>query len=303
MPDDRVVLRGVTKTYPSPAGPVRAVRGVDLVLEPGESVALLGPNGAGKSTTIDMLLGLTPPDDGGVETFGHTARGAVEAGLVGAMLQSGALIRDLSVRELVELAASLQPQPLPVAEILAAARIEDIAERRTQRLSGGQAQRVRFAIAIAGDPDLLVLDEPTAGMDVESRIAFWGTVRQIMARGTTVLFATHYLEEADANAGRIVLMARGVVVADGTPTHIKGIVGQRRIRATLPDVPAADLAALPGVADAQRDGDAVTLVCRDSDAALRALLSGYPAAHDLEVTGAGLEEAFLALTADDEEAA
>jgi ABC-2 type transport system ATP-binding protein len=296
-------MRGVAKTYPSPAGPVRAVRGVDLVLEPGESVALLGPNGAGKSTTIDMLLGLTPPDAGEVEAFGRTPRAAVDAGLVGAMLQAGALIRDLSVRELVELAASLHPHPLPVGEILAMARIDDIAERRTQKLSGGQAQRVRFAVAIAGNPELLVLDEPTAGMDVEARIAFWSTVRQIAARGTTVLFATHYLEEADANAGRIVLMARGVVVADGTPTHIKGIVGQRRVRATLADVPIADLGALPGVADAKRDGDAVTLVCNDSDTALRALLAAYPAAHDIEVTGAGLEEAFLALTADDEEAA
>jgi ABC-2 type transport system ATP-binding protein len=152
---------------------------------------------------------------------------------------------------------------------------------------------------MVGNPELLILDEPTAGMDVESRIGFWATLREVSGRGTTILFATHYLEEADANADRIVLMARGSIVADGTPTHIKSIVGVRRIRATLPGVDVAELQALPGVTEARRHGDLVALACRDSDVALRAMLAAYPAARDIEVMGAGLEEAFIALTADE----
>jgi ABC-2 type transport system ATP-binding protein len=173
----------------------------------------------------------------------------------------------------------------------------DVAAQRTQKLSGGQIQRARFAVALVGDPELLVLDEPTVAMDVEARRAFWHAMRELASEGRTVVFATHYLEEADANADRAVLLAAGNVVADGPTTEIKARVGTRTIRATLPDVPAAELSALPGVVTVDRHGESVILVCTDSDAAIRALLGRHAAARDIEVTGAGLEDAFIQLTA------
>jgi ABC-2 type transport system ATP-binding protein len=289
-------LAGLAKTFQSPQGPVRAVRGIDLDIAPGETLALLGPNGAGKSTTIEMLLGLTRPDEGTVSVFGHSPEGAVDAGTVGAMLQTGSLIRDLSVRELVTMIASLYPEPLEVDDALELAGIASLAGRRTQKLSGGETQRTRFAVAIVADPELLVLDEPTVAMDVESRRAFWIAMRAFVAREKTVVFATHYLEEADAYADRVVLMATGAIVADGPPTEIKAMVGSRRIRATLPGADRALLAALPGVTEVDLRGEAIVLICSDSDAALRALLDASPEVRDIEVTGAGLEEAFVQLT-------
>jgi ABC-2 type transport system ATP-binding protein len=288
-----IELRGLGKSY----GSVVAVHDVDLTIAPGETVALLGPNGAGKSTTIDMVLGLTRPDAGTVTVFGRPPADAGAAGSVGAMLQAGAVVRDLSVRELLTMVASLYPAPLPVDEALTLAGITDVADRRTQKLSGGQTQRVRFAVALVSNPDLLVLDEPTVALDVEARHAFWMAIRAFAARGKTIVFATHYLEEADSYADRIVLMAGGRVVADGPTTEIRAMVGSRTIRATLPGVDEAELAGLPGVASADRRGDAVVLVCPDSDAALRALLAAHPAARDVEVVGAGIEQAFLTLTA------
>jgi ABC-2 type transport system ATP-binding protein len=280
-------------------GAVHAVRGVDIAIDPGETVALLGPNGAGKSTTIDMILGLSQPDGGSVSVFGGTPTAAVDAGQVGAMLQTGELIRDLTVGELVAMVASLYPAPLPVAEALELTGIAEIAGQRTQKLSGGQTQRVRFAVALVSDAKLLVLDEPTVAMDVEGRRSFWTTMRELAARGKTILFATHYLEEADAYADRAILMAHGLVVADGPPTEIKAMVGTRTIRATLPGADLDALDALPGVSGADRRGEAVVLSCADSDAAIRALLAGYPDARDIEIAAAGLEEAFLQLTAED----
>ena len=218
------------------------------------------------------------------------------------MLQTGALIRDLSVRELIAMMASLYPEPLAVDEMLDLTGLEDIAGRRTQKLSGGQTQRVRFAVALVSNPELLVLDEPTVAMDVEGRHAFWTTMREFASRGKTILFATHYLEEADDYADRAVLMARGSVVADGPTTEIKAMVGSRTIRATLPDADPAALGALPGVTGVERRGEAIVLHCSASDAAIRALLDEYPAARDIEIAGAGLEEAFLQLTGDPQEA-
>jgi ABC-2 type transport system ATP-binding protein len=291
-----IALQGLVKSY----GAVQAVRGVDIDIAPGETVALLGPNGAGKSTTIDMLLGLARPDRGRVSLFGMSPAEAVKAGVVGAMLQTGAVIRDLSVRELVTMVAALYPRPLAIDDVLELAGLSDVASRRTQKLSGGQTQRVRFAVALVSNPDLLVLDEPTVALDVEGRHAFWTAMRSFAARGKTVVFATHYLEEADAYADRIVLMAGGRVVADGPTTEIKAMVGIRTIRATLPGVDLVGLAALPGVTDADRRGEAVVLTCADSDAALRSLLATYEQARDIEVQGAGLEQAFLQLTGDHE---
>jgi len=298
-----IELRSVEKTFGSPAGPVRAVRGIDVDVREGETVALLGPNGAGKSTTVDILLGLQQPGNGTVTVFGGPPRQAVAAGRVGAMLQEGGVLRDLTVAELVAMMAALFPRPVDVEETLRLAQLTDIAERRTERLSGGERQRLRFAVALVSNPDLLVLDEPTVGMDVESRRAFWLTVRELSARGKTFLFATHYLEEADTYADRVVLMAHGRVVADGPPTEIKAIVGSRTIRATLPGTPLEELERLPGVTHAERHGESVALSCSDSDAALRELIARYPEARDIEVRGAGLEEAFVQLTADEEVAA
>jgi ABC-2 type transport system ATP-binding protein len=293
-----IQLEGLVKSFHNAQGPVRAVRGIDVSITAGETVALLGPNGAGKSTTIDMMLGLTRPDSGSVSLFGRSPRDAVEAGRVGAMLQTGALIRDLSVRELVTMVASLYPHPMDVEDVISLAGLKQAAGQRTQKLSGGQTQRVRFAVALVSDPDLLVLDEPTVAMDVEGRRDFWAAMRAYAARGKTVIFATHYMEEADANADRAVLMARGRIVADGPTTEIKARVGTRTIRMTLPDADAAELAVLAGVATAERHGESVIMRCTDSDLAIRALLERYPSARDIEITGAGLEEAFLELTSD-----
>jgi ABC-2 type transport system ATP-binding protein len=296
--DGSIQLKGLAKTFRSPRGPVHAVRSVDVTIDRGQTVALLGPNGAGKSTTIDMLLGLLPPDAGSASVFGRTPRDAVAAGAIGAMLQTGALIRDVTVRELIEMMAALYPHSLGVDDVIDLVGLQEVADRRTERLSGGQTQRVRFAIALVCDPELLVLDEPTVAMDVEGRRAFWTTMRAFAARGKTVVFATHYLEEADDYADRAVLMAAGRVVADGPTTEIKARVGLRIIRATLPGPTQDQLAALPGVTTADRRGEAVVLRCADSDTAIRALLAEHPNVRDIEITGAGLEEAFLELTGD-----
>lgn len=287
-----IQARGLHKSY----GEVHAVRGIDISIEPGETVALLGPNGAGKSTTIDMILGLAEPDTGEVTVLGGTPSAAVDSGFVGAMLQTGALIRDLSVRELVQMVASLYPDALPVAETLELTGLSELADQRTQKLSGGETQRVRFAVALVANPKLLVLDEPTVAMDVEGRRSFWATMRDLASQGRTVLFATHYLEEADAYADRAVLMAHGVVVADGPTNEIKARVGTRTIRATLPGADLDALGSLPGVSAVERRGEAVVLNCADSDAAIRALLQSHSEARDIEIAAAGLEEAFVELT-------
>ena len=289
---DALLLSGVTRSY----GATRAVDGIDLAIGRGEVVALLGPNGAGKSTTIDMVLGLAAPTTGSLQVLGGTPAAAVGDGRIGAMLQTGGLIQDIGVRELVAMMASLYPSPLDVEEVLERTGTLGVADRPASRLSGGQTQRVRFALALVSDPELLVLDEPTVALDVEGRHEFWGAMRDFAAHGRTVLFATHYLEEADSFADRIVLMSGGRIVADGPATEIKAVVGLRTIRATLPGVGAAELAALPGVETVSRAGDAVTLQCTSSDQALRALLPAYPHARDVEVTGAGLEQAFRVIT-------
>jgi ABC-2 type transport system ATP-binding protein len=291
-----VELRGLAKAFRGAEGTVQAVHGLDLSVARGEIVALLGPNGAGKSTTIDMLLGLAEPDAGTVSVLGGQPAQAIAAGDVGVMLQTGELIRDLSVRELLAMAASVYPAPLDVDDTLRLVGIDAIAGRRTQKLSGGETQRVRFALALVGNPRVLVLDEPTVAMDVEGRLAFWEAMRELAARGTSVLFATHYLAEADANADLVVMIARGRVVAAGPTTEIGAGAGLRTIRATLPGVAPGRLAELAGVLGAERHGDVVVLECVDGDLALRALLAEHPEARDIEVTGGGLERAFIELT-------
>ncbi|MBV8931778.1 MAG: ABC transporter ATP-binding protein [Kutzneria sp.] len=293
-----VHLTGLRKHY----GDVRAVDGIDLTISPGEVVALLGPNGAGKSTTVDMLLGLSTPDAGQATIFGRPPAEAVAAGGVGAMLQEGSLLEDATVGETVAMIASLHRAPMPVATALRRAGIEDLASRRCTKLSGGQKQRVRFAVALVCDPDLLVLDEPTAAMDVGTRRGFWQSMREFTDTGRTVLFATHYLDEAEEFADRVVLMRAGQVVADGTVAQVRSVVSGRILRAVVPGATAEQLRLLAGVTGVELRGDQATVDCADSDAAVRALLAGYPRAHDIEITAVGLEEAFLALTSSEEEA-
>jgi ABC-2 type transport system ATP-binding protein len=213
------------------------------------------------------------------------------------MLQTGSLVPHLTVRELVTMVASLYPHPLAVEETLRLTSAAGFADRPTRKLSGGQAQRVRLALALVADPDLLVLDEPTAALDVESRRAFWKIMRGVAETGKTVLFATHYLEEADAYSDRVILMGSGRVVADGSSSEIKAAAGGRTIRATLSGADRKALCLLPGVQTVDIQGDTVVLACRRPDEALRALLDQYPHAHDIEVKGAALEDAFIELTA------
>src|SRR3954467_2717818 len=225
-----VRLAGVTKHF----GPVAAVRGLDLTIGQGEVVAFLGPNGAGKTSTIDMVLGLSRPTTGEVSVLGQDPRTAIARGLVAAVMQTGGLLKDLTVRETVEYTASLFASSEPVDDVLARAGITGIAGRRVGKCSGGEQQRLRFAMALLSDPALLLLDEPTTGMDVEGRRTFWSAIRADAARGRTVMFATHYLEEADAYADRIVLISHGRIVADGTGAQIKALASGRTIRFTGP---------------------------------------------------------------------
>ncbi|MDI2036892.1 ABC transporter ATP-binding protein [Paenarthrobacter nitroguajacolicus] len=279
-------------------GKVQAVRGLDLTVQQGEVVAFLGPNGAGKTTTIDMILGLSSPDQGEVSIFGHTPRGAIARGQVAAVMQTGGLLRDISVRETVQLTAAMFDSSRPVDEVLTRAGILDIADRRVEKCSGGQQQRLRFAMALVSDPGLLILDEPTTGMDVAGRRDFWTAIRDDASRGRTVIFATHYLEEADAYADRIVLVRHGIVVADGTAAQIKNLASGRTVRASLPVEDRVLLAGLPAAAQVEFDGGRVTVRTADSDSVVRFLLTNT-GAHDLEVVANNLEEAFVALTADE----
>jgi ABC-2 type transport system ATP-binding protein len=292
-----VGFESVTKAY----GSVRAVDGLTLDLHPGETVALLGPNGAGKSTTLDLLLGLKQADSGAVRVFGTSPREAIVGGRVGAMLQSGGLMDEVTVAELVKLACDLHPKPFRVTDVLARAGISQIADRKVNKLSGGQAQRVRFALATAGDSDLIVLDEPTTGMDVSARQAFWATMREQADQGRTVLFATHYLEEADAIADRVLVLHRGRLLADGTAAEIKAKAGARRVAFDLEGpIDEASLRALPFLTSIDVSGQTVRIQSSDADATVHALygLGVYP--RNLEVAGLGLEQAFVAITAAEE---
>jgi ABC-2 type transport system ATP-binding protein len=291
-----VSFTGAVKTY----GAVRAVDGIDLRLEHGETVALLGRNGAGKSTTISLLLGLNEPDEGAVELFGARPEHAVRAGRVCAMLQEARAVPRVTVRELVSFVAGRYPDPMPVARALELAGIADLAGRRVDRLSGGQTQRVRFAVALAGNPSLLVLDEPTAALDVEARHAFWDSMRAYARRGHTVLFSTHHLDEADAHADRIVVIDRGRVVADGTGEQLRRAAGGNLVSFDLAGRGTAGLELLPGVRSVEVRGDRALLRTDDSDATVIAL-ARLDAIRGLEVVPASLDDAFLALTSREKE--
>jgi ABC-2 type transport system ATP-binding protein len=287
-------LQGVSKNF----GQVRAVRDVTLNIASGEIVALLGPNGAGKTSTIDMILGLSKPSSGSLSVYGMTPRQAIDRGLVSAVMQTGGLLKDLTVAEMARYTGSLFASARPVGEVLERAGITDIADRLVGKCSGGEQQRLRFAMALLPDPELLILDEPTTGMDVEGRRSFWAAIRHDTEFGRTVLFATHYLEEADAYADRVILLRHGDVVADGTSAEIKALSSGRTVRATLPDVDEAELRAIPGADSVEVRGETVLIHSGDSDSVARYLLN-QTSAKDLEINTRGLEEAFIALTSED----
>ncbi|MGD6745784.1 ATP-binding cassette domain-containing protein [Streptomyces sp. BH106] len=291
-PAPAVSLTGAVRAF----GDVRAVDGLDLEITPGETVALLGRNGAGKSTAIGLLLGLDEPDEGRVELFGTAPTAAVRDGRVGAMLQEGRGVARVTVGELVGFVAGRYPKPMDVREALRLAGIEELAGRRVDKLSGGQTQRVRFAVALAGNPALLVLDEPTAALDVEARHAFWASMRAYAKRGHTVLFSTHYLEEADANADRIVVIDHGRVVADGTGEELRRAGGGSTVSFDLAGRGTEGLALLPGVTAVEVRGDRALLRSEDSDATVLAL-AALDAVRNLAVQPASLDDAFMALTA------
>jgi ABC-2 type transport system ATP-binding protein len=296
MSDPIASLSGVTRRFAD----LTAVEDLSLEIRAAETVALLGPNGAGKTTAVELLLGLQRPDDGNVRLFGGSPHDAIAAGRVGAMLQDGDLPPGAKVAELVDLVRGLYPSPLPLADALRLADIEGIAGRRVERLSGGQRQRVRLAIALAGGPELLVLDEPTAAMDVAARRSFWSAAGEYVPDGRSLLFATHRLEEADEVADRILVIARGRLVADGAPNAVKAIArGRGTVSFQANGTPIEMLKRLPAVEDVQLARGRATLRTGDPERTVRALLEAAPRVDGLEVTAARLEDAFLALTGEE----
>lgn len=294
-PSDLTVasLENINKNY----GDVRALRGVDFQVRAGEVVALLGPNGAGKTTAVKLLLGLMPPNSGKVRVFGGDPTNPENRIRTGAMLQVGRVPETLCVGEHIDLFSTYYQRSLPLAEVLAAAGLEKLRDRKYAELSGGQKQRVLFALAICGDPDILFLDEPTVGLDVEARRILWDEIRQLVSRGKTVLLTTHYLQEADALADRIAVIHQGEIIAQGTPSEIKAKTGGKRIRC-ITNVSISFLQQMPGVTAVQQDREAVEIHASEAEPIIRELLSRDPALTGLEITTAGLEEAFLALTQD-----
>lgn len=291
-PTPALDLEGLTVRY----GETLAVDGLDLRIDAGETVALLGSNGAGKSSTLNAALGLFRPAAGRVRLLGQEPLDAIRAGGVGAMLQHGGLPSETRVGEVLDLVRRQYADPWPLGDLVATAGIDGLLGRKVDALSGGQRQRVLLALALAGAPPLLVLDEPTSALDVEARQAFWTTMRGLAGRGHTVVFATHHLDEADAVADRVVVVAGGRIVADGSSAAVKSAVAGRTVRFTCPG-PRTGLDVLPGVTSVGALGDLVELATTDAEATLRALLARYDRLPDLEVRGATLEQAFLQLTA------
>ena len=284
-------LKNVTKTY----GEITALDHLDLTLRAGELLALLGPNGAGKTTAVKLLLGLAKPSTGRVGVFGGNPVHPASRLRTGAMLQVARVPETLRVREHIDLFSSYYSRPLPPNELLSLAGLNEVRDRLFGELSGGQRQRLLFALALCGDPDLLFLDEPTVGMDVEARRALWHQIRKLVARGKTVLLTTHYLEEADALADRVVVLNHGKVVAEGTPAEIKAKAAGRRIRC-VSRLDANLVSQIPGVLQVRHDREALEIHTSAPEPVLRELLALDSGISQLEVTSAGLEDAFLALT-------
>jgi ABC-2 type transport system ATP-binding protein len=286
-------LEGVNKNY----GEIKALRNVDFRVRAGEVVALLGPNGAGKTTAVKLLLGLLQPNTGRARVFGGDPTNPENRMRTGAMLQVGRVPETLRVREHIDLFSSYYPNPMPPAEVLAAVGLEKLGDRKFGDLSGGQRQRVLFGLAICGDPDLLFLDEPTVGLDVEARRMLWDEIRRMVTRGKTVLLTTHYLQEADALADRVAVINQGAIIAQGTPSEIKAKTAGKRIRC-ITTLDLNILRQIPGVTEAKEDREAVEIHAIEAEPVVRELLARDARLSGLEITSAGLEEAFLALTQD-----
>ena len=284
-------LRGATKRY----GAITAVNALTLSIEPGTVTALLGPNGAGKTTTVRLMLGLTQPNDGSVRLFGADPTDPAARRRTGVMLQVAKVPETLRVREHIDLFRSYYAAPMSLPAALEAAGLTALANRQYGELSGGQKQRVQFALAICGDPELLFLDEPTVGLDVAARRTFWQEVRRLCDRGRGVLLTTHYLEEADALADRVVVMQQGTIIADASPAELKTLAAARRIRCVT-SLPVQEIERIPGVQSVRRDGVATEILTSTAERVSRELLIADAALTGLEITGAGLEEAFLTLT-------
>ena len=284
-------LEVVSKNY----GPVRALVDFNFEVRGGELVALLGPNGAGKTTAIKLLLGLATPSRGKVSVFGNDPASTATHTRVGAMLQVGRVPETLRVWEHIDLFSAYYPNPLPLAETLAIAGLEDLRDRKFGVLSGGQKQRLLFALAICGNPDLLFLDEPTVGLDVEARHLLWDEIRKLVGRGKTVVLTTHYLEEADALADRVGVINKGSIIAEGTPAEIKSRTAGKKIRC-ITELSSEVIQDLPGVSAMQQDRGATVIHTSRAEDVLRGLLKLDPEVSGIEVSSAGLEEAFLALT-------
>jgi ABC-2 type transport system ATP-binding protein len=284
-------LERVNKNY----GPVKALNGVDFRVRAGEVVALLGPNGAGKTTAVKLLLGLLQPNVGKVRVFGGDPTNPENRMRTGAMLQVGRVPETLRVREHIDLFSTYYEKPMGLRDVLSVAGLENLKDRKFGDLSGGQKQRVLFALAICGDPDLLFLDEPTVGLDVEARRMLWDQIRQLVRRGKTVLLTTHYLQEADALADRVAVINKGEIIAEGTPAEIKAQTAGKKIRC-ITTVSLSELRRIAGVTEVREDREAVEIHTAEAEPVLRELLARDSALSGLEVTSAGLEEAFLALT-------
>jgi ABC-2 type transport system ATP-binding protein len=291
-------LARATRRY----GAAVALDGVDLALRPGELLALLGPNGAGKTTAVSLLLGLQKPDAGEARLFGLDPQRLEARRRIGVMLQEAALQANLRVGELIRLTMGYYPRPRRLADIAKLAGVGDLLLRRYGKLSGGQKRRVQFALAICGDPEILCLDEPTVGLDLDARIGMWKTLRELVARGCSIVLTTHYLEEAEALADRVAVLAHGRVVAAGSVDEIRARVAQRRIRCISglqPDV----VRGWPETDRAIQDGDRMEIVTTRAESVLRRLLAADSGLRELEVQRAGLAEAFVEITREEAGAA
>jgi ABC-2 type transport system ATP-binding protein len=284
------ILDNITKRFKAAI----ALDGLSLSLHRGEVVALLGPNGAGKSTAVRLMLGLASPTSGTVNIFGSDPRQALTRTRIGAMLQVARITETLRVREHIDLFRSYYPRPLPFAEIVRIAQLEGIENRMFGELSGGQKQRVLFALAVCGDPDLIFLDEPTVGLDIEARRGLWQQIRSLAARGKTVLLTTHYLEEADALAHRIIVINKGRVVSEGTPAEIKRMSGGRQIRCQT-SLSIDFIKTLPSVTSVTQIAGITTITAQDAEGVAREMLRRDESLTGLEIASPALEDAFLAL--------